>query len=106
MIPAGPLDRYVTIEQKTKTRDAYGAEIETWTTFAQVWASKRDIRGREYFAAQQVNAETDTVWRIRWIAGVKAEMRINWNGTLYDIQDIAEIGRREGLEIMARVRVQ
>lgn len=100
---AGQLDRLITIEQPVDVQGVAGGATETWSTFQQVWSQVLPLRGREYFAAQQVNAEVDATFRIRWIAGVTPKMRIDYGGVKYDIQHIAEIGRREGLDLLARV---
>lgn len=104
---SGELDRLITIEQATESTDAYGAPTLTWDPPAnswQVWAQVKPIRGQEYFAAQQVNARVDTTFRIRYRSDITTKMRISYGGEYYDIQSIIELGRREGLELMAIVR--
>ena len=101
---AGRLDRLITIGEFTSVQDSYGQEIETWPEFATVWAEKIDIKARERFAAQQDIAEETTRFRIRWLAGVTPKMRIQHDGKTYDIEGIAELGRRAGLEITATAR--
>ncbi len=100
---AGDLDRLITIEQPTESVDAYGAPTQTWATLAQVWAQVKPVRGSEYFAAQQMNARVDAVFRVRYRTDLTTKMRISYNSETYDIQGIIEIGRREGLELMAVV---
>lgn len=100
---AGELDRRIVIEDLTDGKDDYGGKTEIWSNFATVWAKKIPMRGREYQAPAQVGAEVDTIFRIRWLAGVTTRMRINDDGQYYDIQYLAELGRREGLDILARV---
>ena len=41
------------------------------------------------------------VFVIRWLAGIDATMRVVHDGKVYDIQGLAEIGTRDGLEITA-----
>lgn len=100
---AGRLDRRIELRHVSKSLDtASGQTVESWpTAYATVWASKRDVRAREYFSAQQVNAEITTVFQIRYRSDVVATDRILCDGLSYNIHSIAEIGRREGLEIMA-----
>lgn len=105
MLRAGALDRRIVIERNTPGRSAAGAEVESWGTLATVWANVRPLKGRELFAAQAVQAETTTVFRIRHRDDVTRKMRINYGGGLYGITSIAEIGVREGLDIMAAARV-
>ncbi len=101
---AGELDRKIVIESATETRDDYGAVVQTWATFATVWARKRDIRGSEQFTAQQVNARIAATFTVRWLDGVTEKMRISYDGQTWDIRSINEIGRREGLELYAEVK--
>jgi SPP1 family predicted phage head-tail adaptor len=104
-VNAGAMDRRIRIEQATTSADGYGQPIETWSLLAEVWAEVAPLRGRELWAAQQVNAELTTRFRIRYRSDVTEKMRIICEGTEYDIESIAEIGRREGLEIMATAKV-
>ncbi len=97
----GHLDRQIVIQQAAESRDSFGEPVKTWSTFATVWASKLDIVGRERFAARQDLAEESTVFRIRWLAGVTAKMRIVHDGKTYGIQGLAELGRSEGIDITA-----
>ena len=100
----GRMDRKIIIEEITATTiNAVGEPIPTWGTFATVWAEKMPLRGRERFEAQQVNAEADDKWRIRYLAGVVAKMRISYDSKLFDIQSVQEVGRRNGMELMTTV---
>lgn len=99
---AGRLDRQVELRHVVLTRNSTtGEEVEAYSTYATVWAGKRDIRGREFFAAQQVNSEVSTVWQIRYRDDVRMTDRLVIDGLDYNVVSIGEIGRREGLEIMA-----
>lgn len=94
----------IVIQSATETRDDYGAVVQTWTTFATVWARKRDIRGSEQFDVQQVNPRIAATFLIYWLSGITEKMRISYDGQYWDIRSINEIGRREGLELYAEVR--
>lgn len=99
------MDRRVTIEQPPTGRDDYGAVTGDWTEVATVWAGKRDIRGSEFFADRQHEAQRETTWRIRYRTDVTETMRLTDDeGVVWDIQGIAEIGRREGLDLMCTAR--
>lgn len=43
----GRLDKRVTVQQRSSTKDSYGQEIDSWTTIAQVWAQVKPIGGKE-----------------------------------------------------------
>ena len=100
---AGRLDRLIELRHRVLDDDPESRQkVEAWpTAYASVWAQKVDVRGREYLAAKQVNADLTTTFRIRHRTDVVTTDRIVYNGTQYSIQSIAEIGRLEGLEIMA-----
>jgi SPP1 family predicted phage head-tail adaptor len=103
---AGELDRRITLQTRSTSKSGTtGSTSEQFTTLATVWAQVKDLRGREFAAARQVNAEITTVFRIRWRTGVNELGRILYNGRTYDVvAPPAEIGRREGLEIMATAK--
>lgn len=98
---AGSLDRRITLRHRTLERDAQHQEVETFTAYATVWAARNDVRGREFIASQQPIAENTTRFVIRYRADVVHTDRITEGARDYNITQIAEIGRREGLELMA-----
>ena len=98
---AGELDRRITIEVNAPTRSASGAAVDSWSAFATVWAKRRDVGGREIRAGAEFVGEIDAVFTVRWLAGVTDAMRVDDDGTLFDIKWPRELGRRSGLEILA-----
>lgn len=99
-LAAGSLNRRITLQAPVVTRDAYGGAVTTWSDVATVWAAVIPMRGRELFAAQQVVALAEIKIRMRYRAGVDEAMRIVFDGKHYGIQHIAEIGYRDGLELL------
>ncbi len=97
---AGALDRRVTIERYTVTQDEYGEQIETWAPLAIVSAQVVQQSGREFLAAEQVQAEVRVLFRTRWIEGVQETDRVSYGDRLHNIQEVKELGRRDGLELM------
>ena len=88
MLSAGRLRDRVTIQTKSVARDSYGAEVVTWTTLATVWASVESLSGREYMAAQQVNAERVQRVVIRDRDDVMPHMRVTHRGRTMNIDAI------------------
>ncbi len=93
------------------SRNASGESVKSWdppASFFEVWAQKEDLVGRELFVAQQIAAKTNTRFRIRYVDGVtpRETLRIVCDGRDYDITAVSEIGRREGLEILAWARAE
>ena len=102
---AGKMDRLITIEQATSTRDTVGDAVPTWSTFATVWARKVRSRGTEQFKAERETAEREIRLEIRYLAGLDETMRIRFDGQIFDIEDLEEIGRRAGWTIRAVAKV-
>ena len=80
---AGSLRHRVTIEQPV-VDTAWGGAT-TWEEFATVWAAVEPLRGRELFAAQQVQSETTAKVTIRYVAGVTAKMRILHGSRIFEL---------------------
>lgn len=108
-LDAGRMDRRITLRNATVAINAKGEAIETYSDLATVWAEVRDPTGREVFASEQRAAQIDRVFVIRWRTGVTNLTRIVYDdGALgsqtYDVVEVAEIGRREGLALRAMAR--
>jgi SPP1 family predicted phage head-tail adaptor len=101
---AGDLDRLVTIQSRSTTQSSSGAVSEVFTTIAEAWAKVKDLRGDEVASARAVNANVTTRITMRYRDDVDELSRILWNGRIYDVKSVAEIGRREVLEILAEAK--
>lgn len=102
MMRAGKLDRTIRIERMEKgIPTATGTRVPSWTEFATVWAELVKWSASE-FSTGYGEAENGTViFRIRYLGGITTADRITYEGRAHDIKEIAEIGRRHGLEIRA-----
>ena len=103
-LSAGDLDRQVTIQQRSVTRDAtFGAEVVTWSDLATVWAKVAESsmataanRGQP----ERVDAYgRPTKVYIRWRDDVDTTLRLSYGGQLLKIDGTAELGRRQWLEM-------
>ena len=109
MIAAGSLDRRIAFERATASQASpSGEQVLTWAAEATVWAEVTPLGGRELFQAQALEAKADTRFRIRYRAGITTDetLRISYGGRVYDLRSVVEIGRREGLEILAEARTE
>lgn len=102
----GKMDRRITLLRRTLTRNDLGEQVATYAEYATVWAEKRDVSGREYLASQQIVAENTVRFFIRYRDDVLLTDRIVCGDRTYDLTHVAEIGRRDGLEIVAFARVE
>jgi len=100
---AGDLDRLIRIEQKVEDNSFDGAGSETWELFAQAWAQVQDMlpsRGERLADGLNIATRPARV-RIRYIEGVTSDMRLVMGDRIMQIVSApAELGRREGLELM------
>lgn len=102
---AGKKDRQIILKSCSETKDGFGGITETYTAVQTVWASVKDLRGNQFFAAQQMNSAITTKFTIAYRDDIGACWRIEFKGREYDIIGIpVEIGRNVDLEIMAKAR--
>lgn len=101
-LAAGQFDQRITLQSKSVTRSEIGEEIVEWQDVATLWARVEPIRGREWFAAAQMQSAADYRVTIRYRAGVTRDMRIVWRGEPLDIvgEPIDVNARRENIEMM------
>lgn len=104
-LQAGQLDRQVTIQRRAETREtALGSVQVTWPVLATVWAQvveSSTASDEAMRAGVQTFARPSKV-RIRWRSDIDTTMRINHGGQLLQILGIAELGRRQGLELACK----
>ena len=104
----GQMDRLVTIQQLTETRDSTTkAPSQTWSTLGHVFMHRRDATGRERFASEQLSASGDTVWTTHYRADMDPEAvdvpktrRLRYRGRTYEITSAIHVGMREGIELV------
>lgn len=95
---AGKLDRRVTIQQRTLTKDNTGTRVETWEDIAEVWAEYVTHRGTVAPVADAERGQDSQQWRIRWRTLTPAtNYRIIYGGSTYDIESVTQEGRKNTL---------
>jgi SPP1 family predicted phage head-tail adaptor len=94
------MDRRVTLQERSATREQDGSENVTWSTVAEVWAQIVPLRGQERYGAGAEQPERDARIRIRWRAGISSGMRVLHDDRVWDIKAVLEVGRREGLDLL------
>ena len=99
---AGKLNRRITIQSISESRDAYGEPIKSWVTAYTVWAEVRPLRGDERAQNQQLVSKADTKFIIRYNSSmtITEQHRIQYDSDNYDITAILEIGHKKGWEIL------
>jgi SPP1 family predicted phage head-tail adaptor len=99
---AAKLDRRISIYRPIKTQNSYGEITYADSLLAVVYAQVVPIGGRETFMASQIVPEAKFKIVIRYRSDLLTSDKIVFDGTAYDIAHIAEIGRREGLEVLVK----
>lgn len=102
---AGKLDRRITIQKPVRVQDASGQMVDTWEDFATVWAEFRPLAGNERFLAQQVMAELDAQFRIRYLRGVTPLYRILYEGNEYEITAVLTPDRNREMHLLVKAHV-
>ena len=114
---AGKLDRRISIERRTDTRDEVGQPIPDWERIGTArWARYFPVSGDERFTSDQFIARQQIEWTVRWatdLAEVNPLDRIVYpvtttptNSEIYDIIAVHEVGRRQGLKIITARRAE
>lgn len=88
---AGRLRHRIQIQEQTSSVDDFNTPINEWTTVATVRAAVEPLLGREFYQAQQVNAEVTTKITLRNRDGVVPRMRVLFDERWYDIQSVQRV---------------
>lgn len=100
---AGALDRRVTLERFTISKNAANEDVKIWTPMATVWASYEPIRDGERFRAGETAAGLSARFVIRYssaVADVNPKDRLTFEGQPLEIVAVKEHGGRGvGIEI-------
>lgn len=94
------------VNRNSHITDDNGAPVEDWQPWRSFWSNKKGLSGRVFYAAEAVNAEADIIFTIRFIKGIRTDMRIVDNdGFVYKIKvpPLDKDGKRRFLTITASV---
>lgn len=107
----GAMDRCVRVEKAQLVDDGYN-EVRQFAPVTTVWAQYLPARGSEAREALGQQATVPVTWRIAWRAAFAemiekgpADYQLRYpptdDGAVFDIKSAIEIGRRDGIEIVA-----
>ncbi len=91
---ASDLDRRIELQAVTTSKDEVGGLVETWTTFATVWAQVRQASGREAWYRQQMNASGAWTIGIRWRRDLTTKHRVRYDGRTFEIRAVTDENQR------------
>ena len=99
----GQLDRRIAILKPVVTDDGFTEDATSWGILCRRWARVINGKGREAIEQQGIEAIIPRVFILRVdskMRRVTTRDRLVSDGRLFDIQAIAEIGRREAVELI------
>ena len=82
------MNKIIDIQEATITYNSYNEPIEEWknvTGLTGLYASVITTGGREFYAAQKLNAEVTAVFKLRYIEGITNLMRVKYGGRYFQI---------------------
>jgi head-tail adaptor len=115
---AGELDRRVVVQRFTSTSSPSGEQGQTWAAIGPArWASMNAVAGIERYGSAQLEASEQVEFHLRWaadLADLSPADRLIEPATaavdpiaersIYDVFAVLEIGRHEGLRVLATRR--
>lgn len=104
---AAKYDRLINLMRYTTTEDTAGQPIQSFVLLKTVPAYARTISDGERLQGGGVFSSISDRFLIRWssdISDLNPKDRIHYNGKVYDIVGVKEIGRRKELEITTAAR--
>jgi SPP1 family predicted phage head-tail adaptor len=87
----GKLNRKIQIMELAQISDGGGGYEDALVPVKTVWASINPVSGREYWQAQQAQAQLSHKIIIRYMDGINRSHVLSFNGKNYDIQYIINI---------------
>lgn len=89
----GDMDRKITIEQSTETRNDTTSEVvKTWSTFVTAYAGRLQDSAENFEVQKQVSNNI-AKWAIRYMTGITEQMRVNDHGEIHYIKGIVRKDR-------------
>lgn len=101
---AGKRDKRITIQSPSASQDAAGQMVNTWATFATVWASIKHKSGASTIQSDSDTSSVKASIRILRLAGVNAGMRVVHGSTVYAIEAVLPDEKNVSLDLVCVVR--
>lgn len=96
---SGRLTEVLQIERSTNTVNEAGTPTLVWALLCTLRAEKVEQTTTEYIRNFGASDEEAVIFRARFFDGIGNADRVVWNGQPFNIQSVAPIGRRKGLEL-------
>lgn len=100
----GLLNSRVVVQQQSTTQDALGQPLNTWSTFATVWADVRHTSGIEAIKDSAIASVVRASIRMRYRGDLTAAMRVIHGSTTYNIVAVLpDVGGKEYVDLACEV---
>lgn len=99
----GKLRHFVAIQRKTIKKNEFGEEIVTFNDLCHAWSKIEPLNGREYFLAQQTQAETTHKILIRFIDGIRPDYRVLYGNRIFDVKSVTN-SNEQNIELIMYCR--
>lgn len=99
---AGTYRDVFVVEAPTRTRNAAGGTVETWSEVARIYGSYEAVSYSEQSRRGQIGGGISATVYTRWRDDITGEMRLRWparGDRLLYVSSIIEQGNREDLEL-------
>lgn len=96
--------RSLVVERNTPVSDGQGGFTDSWATLFHAWAEVTPQTGTEVFRSDKQTAIKSARFVFRWDTRIALTDRLYYEEEYYHITYIREMGRREGVEVLAEVR--
>lgn len=94
----------VSIQARSKTRDAAGQPVEAWAPIATPWADIKHLGGLETIKGGAETAQVKASIRMRYRTDVDESMRVVHGATVYEIKAVLpELGRKRWVDLVCEV---
>ena len=87
----GHLKHRITLQKLITTTNENGFSEESYVDYKEVWASIRNLYGKEFYEAAAVQKEMTVKFIIRVTSDLDETMRILFKGKIYNITSIDNI---------------
>lgn len=99
----GQLDRLITVQALTETRDAGGGVVSAWTSLSpKIWAKRVDRGGREFRTSAALTAEVTSMFTLYTYPGLTTKHRFLDDGVTYDLVAVPQASRTGMIEVQAK----
>lgn len=96
---SGRLKRVITIQQATTELNDVGTPEHAWTDLAVIRAEVERVSTEELIRGFGASDETVVIFRTRHLAGITNADRVTFEGRVFNLKEVVDLGRRGGLEL-------